>query len=109
MINYEALLLTIILEFIVLLVLKKNYKYLIISIILNIMTNIPLNLFLTEIINLLPIYYLIILIIFEISIIFIESIGYYLLNKKFCKSLKISFYLNFISFFIGTIIYNFII
>ena len=103
MINYEALLLTIILEFIVLLVLKKNYKYLIISIILNIMTNIP------EIINLLPIYYLIILIILEISIIFIESIGYYLLNKKFCKSLKISFYLNFISFFIGTIIYNFII
>ena len=38
MINYEALLLTIILECIVLFVLKKNYKYLIISIILNIMT-----------------------------------------------------------------------
>ncbi len=101
-----ALILTILIEGIALIVLKEQrlIKY---SLLINIFTNIPLNLILKLLTDNF-IVYIIILIILEIIIIIIEGILYYLIIKNKKYACKISIILNASSFIIGTILLNLI-
>lgn len=97
-------LLTIVIEFIVLLILKAERNILFLSIIINIITNASLNILLYFI--KFPKYYVYVItvIILEILIVFIEAIYYYIFLKDFKKSFKYSIITNVSSYLFGLII-----
>lgn len=88
---------TIIIEFIVLRLLKENNKKVLLSsVIINTLTNLPLNLFVPK--DMVSIG------IAEVAIVVIEAIGYYLFVKDIKKSFIYSTLCNTISFFTGLLI-----
>lgn len=101
----KALLLTLFIEVVVLLFLRVKPKVLLLSILLNCITNISLNLFIQVIP---PSQYFLIVLGLEILIIFIEAICYMLVIKGFQKALKISFFCNMSSYLIGLILFPFL-
>ncbi len=89
---------TIIIEFIVLRLLKENNKKVLLSsVIINILTNLPLNLFVPK--DMVSIG------IAEVTIVVIEAIWYYFFVKDIKKALTYSALCNIISFFTGLLIY----
>ncbi len=109
MINWYACLLTIVLELLVILVFYHKNKFVpLMSIFMNIITNITLN-YLLGIISDQIIVYWILLIILEIIIIWIEAQGYYLILKDHKKAFSISIICNIFSFVLGTFILNILI
>ena len=100
-----ALILTLIIESCALFILKeKRIKVYVCSIILNTITNLSLNIFLTQYAVNEPIAYFLVLFSLEVAIWFIEGMVYYFVIKDFKKSLKYSFILNLSSFLIGLVI-----
>lgn len=88
---------TIIIEFIVLRLLKENNKKVLLSsVIINTLTNLPLNLFVPK--DMVSIG------IAEVTIVEIEAIWYYLFVKDIKKSFIYSTLCNTISFFTGLLI-----
>ncbi len=88
---------TIIIEFIVLRLLKENNKKaLLSSVIINTLTNLPLNLFVPK--DMVSIG------IAEVAIVVIEAIWYYLFVKDIKKAMIYSALCNTISFFTGLLI-----
>ena len=89
---------TIIIEFIVLRLLKENNKKVLLSsIIINILTNLPLNLFVAKDMFSIGIA--------EVAIIAIESLWYWIFVKDIKKALTYSALCNITSFFAGLLIY----
>lgn len=98
-------LLTCLIELITLIIIKvKDKKILNYSIIVNLLTNVPLNLFIVNFNFKDIIQYFIIVIILELVIILIEGLLYYILLKDIKKSLKYSVILNVTSYIIGLVI-----
>ena len=94
-----TLIVTIICELITLLILKENkLKVIISSIIMNIVTNTSLSILL-QVINFN--YYYLYLIMFEVIIVIIESIIYYLVIADVNKAFKISIICNIMSYILG--------
>lgn len=89
---------TIIIEFIVLRLLKENNKKVLLSsVIINTLTNLPLNLFVPK--DMVSIG------IAEVAIIAIEALWYWIFVKNIKKAVIYSALCNIISFFIGLLIY----
>lgn len=114
LIRIVALFLTIVLEVIAILVYKKMSKknvdkYLFASFIVNVITNVPLNILLTNISQNNLFIYFVILVLLEIIIIIIEGLIYFVINKNIKEAFIISLLCNSFSFIIGTIILNFLI
>ena len=100
-----ALILTLIIETFALFLLKeRRIKVFVCSLILNVITNLSLNIFLTNYAVYEPIAYFLVLFSLEVAIWFIEGMVYYFVIKDFKKSLKYSFILNLSSFLIGLVI-----
>lgn len=101
----EALILTILIEIVVLAFLKvKDYKIYMLSIVLNICTNISLNAFLLNYDFQSTWSYVITVVVLEIAVIWIESIGYWFYLKQYKKSLFYATILNVVSFGTGVIL-----
>lgn len=101
----EALVLTILIEGITLVFLKvRDYKIYMISILLNICTNLSLNAFLLHYEFKQMWLYVITVIVLEVIIVFIETWGYWLYLKQYKKALSYASILNITSFSIGIII-----
>ena len=89
---------TIIIEFIVLRLLKENNKKVLLSsAIINILTNLPLNLFVAKDMFSIGIA--------EVAIIAIEALWYWIFVKDIKKALTYSALCNITSFFAGLLIY----
>lgn len=100
-----SFLLTCIIEFIMLLIMKERSKKILnYSVIVNLITNIPLNLFILNFNFINIVHYFSIVISLEILIIVIEWLLYYLVLKNIKKSLKYAIILNITSYIIGLII-----
>ena len=98
-----ALMFTILIEILVLLLLKANNKILLISILANTITNLSLNIILKSITN--QTISIIFLVIMEAIIIpLVEALFYFLINKKFKKSLLYSIVANVSSFLFSFVI-----
>ena len=98
----KALILTIVIELIVLLILReRNYKIYLLSIIINIITNVSLNIY-VQFIDVR--YYYLIITFLEILIVIIEAIGYTLIYKDYKKSLLIAFLCNIASYLLGLLL-----
>lgn len=98
----KALILTIVIELIVLLILReRNYKIYLLSIIINIITNVSLNIY-VQFIDVR--YYYLIITFLEILIVIIEAIGYNLIYKDYKKSLLIAFLCNIASYLLGLLL-----
>jgi hypothetical protein len=98
----EALIITIILELLMLLVQReKNYRVYLFSILINIITNVSLNIGIQFVE---PGYYYLVVTILEALIVLIEAASYFLIYKDFKKSLRISLVCNLTSFLIGLIL-----
>ena len=96
----KALLATIIVEELVLLILKeKKIKIYLICLIMNVITNVSLNILIHFVSN----YYLF-LIVAEVVIFIIEAFVYYLVKKDIRKAILISLICNILSFIIGMFI-----
>lgn len=101
--------LTIIIELAVLYIFKeRNKKVYIAAIIINAMTNIPLNIF----VNLYSFKnfteYILIILSLELLVVVIESLLYYLVIKKYLKSLFYSTMCNLYSFLLGSLVFELI-
>lgn len=102
----DALILTLIIELSILFILRfKDYKLYILSSIINIITNLSLNYYLENTIFKTLTIYVIVVIILEITVVFIETLLYMIYFKKFKKSFLISLLLNASSFLLGLLIY----
>ncbi len=98
-------LLTVLLEIMVLMIFReKRIKVYIASIIINLITNVPLNLFLLTYYFSNDWHYIITLISLELLIIVIEVLLYYLLIKDKKRSIIYGVFCNLYSFLIGLII-----
>lgn len=101
----EALILTILLEGLVLAFLKvKDFKMYLLSIALNVCTNVSLNAFLLHYPFQYMWGYVITVLVLEIAIVFIESFGYWLYLRQYKKALFYASVLNVTSFGIGMMI-----
>lgn len=101
----KALILTIIIEGVVILIIRKNFIFLIYSIIINIITNVSLNLIVNEFVNSDLWKYIIVVVILEIAVLFVEAIVYNIKIKKFPKALLLSLILNLASLSFGFLMY----
>ncbi len=99
-----SLLLTIAFEGLVLILLQAQKKVILLSIIINTITNIPLNLFITNYLFDSLASYVITIIFLEIVITLFEAILYLLITKDLKKAFKYSFYCNSVSYFIGLLL-----
>lgn len=101
----EPLILTVLIEWIVLIILKEKKKHIfVVSLLLNIITNVSLNICLLKI-NFADIYiYFICLILSEFAIFILEGLGYYLFLKEKKKSICYSLLCNTTSFIVGLIL-----
>lgn len=98
----KALIITIISELLILLVQKEsNYKIYLLSIVINIITNVSLNIGI-QFIN--PKHYYLIVGLLEVLIVFIEAILYDFIYNDLKKSLRISCLCNIMSFLMGFIL-----
>lgn len=98
----KALIITIIIELLMLFVLgEKNYKIFLLSILINIITNISLNIGI-QFIN--PQYFYVLVGILEVVIAFIEAAGYNLIYKDYKKSLRVSCLCNAASYLLGFVL-----
>lgn len=101
--------LTIIIELAVLYIFKeRNKKVYIAAIIINAMTNIPLNIFtnnytFTGIAN-----YLVIILSLELLVVVVESLLYFIVIRKYTKCLFYSTMCNLYSFLLGSLVFEFI-
>lgn len=101
----EALILTILIEIVVLAFLNvKDYKIYLLSIALNICTNVSLNAFLLNYDFQSTWGYIVTVVFLEIAIILIEFFGYWFYLKQYKKSLFYATILNVVSFGIGVIL-----
>lgn len=97
----KALLITIIIELLVLVVLReKNYKVYILSVFLNLFTNLSLNVGI-QFVN--PKSYFLVVGILEVLIVLIEACGYNIIYKNYKKSLQVAVSCNIMSFLLGFI------
>ncbi len=96
-----ALLPTIIIELAVLRFLRERRKKVLLgSVVMNILTNIPLNILAYYILqDLLP------LLIFEVVVIILEALGYAILIRQWKQAFIYSFLCNSISFLTGLLVY----
>ncbi len=102
----DALILTLIIELSILFILRfKDYKLYILSSLINIGTNLSLNYYLENTIFKTLTIYVIVVIILEITVLFVEALLYMIYFKKFKKSFLISLLLNASSFLLGLLIY----
>lgn len=102
----DALILTLIIELSILIILRfKDYKLYILSSLINIGTNLSLNYYLENTIFKTLTIYVIVVIILEITVLFVETLLYMIYFKKFKKSFLISLLLNASSFLLGLLIY----
>jgi hypothetical protein len=102
----DALILTLIIELSILFILRfKDYKLYILSSLINIGTNLSLNYYLENTIFKTLTIYVIVVIILEITVLFVETLLYMIYFKKFKKSFLISLLLNASSFLLGLLIY----
>ena len=102
----DALILTLIIELSILFILRfKDYKLYILSSLINIGTNLSLNYYLENTIFKTLTIYVIVVIILEITVLFVETLLYMIYFKKFKKSFIISLLLNASSFLLGLLIY----
>ena len=99
-----SLILTIVIELVILWLIKANKKILITSIIINIITNLSLNIFLYYYYFDNITMYWITIIGLELLVFIIEGLTYYLVNKDIRLSFKYSLFANGGSFLIGLII-----
>ena len=91
---------TILIEWMVLLLLReRNRRVLVSSVIVNIMTNIPLNLFVIYVDDDLPI-----LLLGEILVILVEALWYFLFLRNFSRAFIYSSLCNAISFLTGLLV-----
>lgn len=98
-------LLTCLIEVIVLLILfERRMIVLLSSLVINALTNIPLNLFLKYYIFDSMLQYYLVVIGLEILIVFIEAFLYYLIIKDKKKSLLYGFFCNAFSFSVGLLL-----
>lgn len=104
------LVLTLVIEIIVLICFReKRVKVYIASLIMNVVTNVPLNIGLTYLKRYFSsLGYLPLLLLGEIIVFFIEWLIYYLVLKESKRSFFYSFYSNILSFLIGIILTSFI-
>lgn len=94
----KALLITIIVEELCLLCQKeKNYKMYIGCFLINMITNVSMNLALQYLGN----NYYLWLIIFEVIVVLVEMLGYFIINRNILKSLRISLICNVASVVLG--------
>lgn len=97
----KALLITIIVEELFLLIQKeKNYKIYLGCLIINIVTNVTMNIALQYLAN----NYYLFLIILEVMVVLIEALGYFIINKNILKSLRLALVCNVVSLIIGFLI-----
>ncbi|HQA20118.1 MAG TPA: hypothetical protein PLT15_04855 [Bacilli bacterium] len=97
----KPLVYTILLELLTLVFLKQqNFKIYGICLLINIITNVIINIMLQEVAK----YYYLLLMILEIIIVFIESTGYYIIKKDYFETFRVLFFCHFISFLIGSLI-----
>ena len=102
----DALILTLIIELSILFILRfRDYKLYILSSLINIGTNLSLNYYLENTIFKTLTIYVIVVIILEITVLFVETLLYMIYFKKFKKSFLISLLLNASSFLLGLLIY----
>ncbi|MDE5565452.1 MAG: hypothetical protein K2I77_00550 [Anaeroplasmataceae bacterium] len=101
----EPLILTVLIEWIILIILKEKRKLIfLVSFLLNIITNISLNICLLKI-NFADIYiYFLCLILSEIAIFIIEGFGYFIFLKEKKKSIFYSLWCNGTSFIVGLVL-----
>lgn len=99
---FIPLLLTIVIEDLILFILKeKRKKVYLASILINIITNLSLNLFISNIIFSSINHYFLIIIPLELFIWILEGISYFLLIKDIKKSISYTLFCNSASFIIG--------
>ena len=102
----DALLMTLVIELGMLLILrKKDYKIYLLSLIMNIVTNLSLNYYLENTIFKTLLIYIVVVGILEITVLFVETFIYMIYYKKFKESFITSLLLNSTSFILGLIIY----
>ena len=101
----KALILTILIEGIVILIIKKNFVFLIYSVIINIITNVSLTLIVNQFVNSELWKYIVVVAALEIVILFVEALIYNIKIKKFKKALLLSLILNLTSFSFGFLMY----
>ena len=101
----KALILTILIEGIVILIIKKNFVFLIYSIIIYIITNVSLNLIVNQFVNSELWKYIIVVVTLEIAVLFVEALIYNIKIKKYTKALLLSLILNLASLSFGFLMY----
>ena len=101
-----ALILTIVIEMLCLLILQKNDKIIIASVVLNVVTNVTLNFILYFFLDAKLIIYVFLLVILEILVLFVETYVYYKLIRNIRQALFLSLLLNVTSFLLGLLILN---
>jgi len=98
----QALIATIIIELLMLLIQReKNYKIYLFSVLINVITNVSLNVGI-QLVE--PSYYYLAVTLSEAMIVLIEALSYFLICKDFKKSLRISLVCNLTSFLLGLIL-----
>ena len=96
-----ALFPTIIIEMAVLLFLRERRKKVLLgSIVMNILTNVPLNILVYYVIK-----DLLVLLMFEVVVIILEALGYAILIRQWKQAFIYSFLCNAISFLTGLLVY----
>lgn len=101
-----ALGLTLLIELIILLLLRrKDWKILIVAVVTNIITNLSLNILLQYIS---PNLYYILLFIFEVVIVLIEALVYYCYSRNLKEAFKLSICCNLASYILGLLLTPFI-
>lgn len=96
-----ALFPTIIIEMAVLLFLRERRKKVLLgSIVMNILTNVPLNILVYYVIE-----YLLVLLMLEVVVIILETLGYAFLIRQWRQAFIYSFLCNAISFLTGLLVY----
>lgn len=101
----KALVLTIVIEGILIYILKRKFIFLLFSIVINVITNLSLNLIVNNFLQSKLSVYIVGVTILEIIILFTEALVYNILIKKYKKALLLSLILNLTSFCFGFLLY----
>lgn len=115
MVKFYACLLTIVIEAVIIVLFhnrlsrEKMIKLLLGSIPLNIVTNVTLNVILEQLVSLFFWQYLLLVILFELMVVVIETFALILIINQKGLAWKISLAMNLCSFVIGSLIYNLIL
>lgn len=101
----KALILTVLIEGIAILIIKRKFEYVLYSIGINIVTNVSLNLIVNNFVDSKLWLYIVVVGTLEIVILFVEALAYNLKIKKYSKALLLSLSLNLLSFSLGFVMY----